>query len=418
MSTLDLLTHDDQRRAGLRKMRIVATSLLILAAIVYVATLPYASTTWVGFVNTGSEAAMVGALADWFAVTAIFRHPLGIKIPHTALIKRRKAELGRSLQSFVVDHFLNESVVEDRLANARVGMVIGTWLQTPANRKRALLISSGLVKTGLERLAPEDVRKLVTESLLPRLREEELSPIAGVFLEGVVADGAHQSVVDLIAREAHGWLKANPDTFNAVIGERAPRWSPSWLDRTVGGWAHGQAVAWLADIRDLHHHPVRQAVDDLLTTLARDMQHDPQVRQRAEDLKSQVLSNPQVDETVLSLWNSIQHSFIAAIDDESSLMWERFDDWLAEFGRRLLTEDQLRGQVEARIAEVATYVARTYGPQLATVISYTVDRWDADEASARIELFVGKDLQFIRINGTVVGALAGLAIHGISLLIA
>ncbi len=409
--------HDEERRTGLRRMRVVATSLLILAAIIYVISLPYADITWVGFVNTGSEAAMVGALADWFAVTAIFRHPLGIPVPHTALVKRRKAELGRSLQSFVVDHFLNESVVADRLANAGVGTIIGTWLQTPANRKRALTIGSGLVRTGLERLKPEDVRTLVTESLLPRLRQEELSPIAGVFLEGVVADGAHQSVVDLIAREAHGWLKANPDTFNAVIGERAPRWSPSWLDRTVGGWAHGQAVAWLADIRDLRHHPVRQAVDDLLSTLARDMQHDPQVRQRAEELKNQVLSNPQVDETVLSLWTSIRHSLIAAIDDESSLMWERFDGWLTEFGQRLLTEDRLRETVEARIAEVATYVARTYGPQLATVISYTVDRWNADEASKRIELFVGRDLQFIRINGTVVGALAGLAIHGVSLLI-
>lgn len=414
---------DDERRAGLRRMRIIATSLLGAMAVIYLLTLrlPHdgspAGIAW-GFVNTASEAGMVGALADWFAVVALFRHPLGLPIPHTALVKRRKDDLGRSLQSFVVDHFLTEAVVRDRLASVGLGTVIGGWLGEPANRRRALGVVTNISGSALTRVRDEDIQELLTETLLPRLRQEQLSPIAGAFLEGIVEDGAHHGLVDVAFGEVYAWLRANPEIFAQVVGERAPRWSPGWLDKTVVNYTYQQALAWARDVRGDKNHAVRKAIDDMLAKLAIDLQHDKRMMARAEDLKTRVLDHPQTGEVLVSLWTSVRRSLLAALADDTSSLWTRADGWLTELGQRLLDDEVLRTRIEAQIADAAGFVVRTYGPQVATIISWTIDRWDADEASQRIELFVGRDLQFIRINGTVVGALAGLVIHAVSLLVA
>ncbi len=409
---------DAARRSGLRRMRLLAVSLLVLAAVVFVATLQLDQDGVWGYVNTAAEAAMVGALADWFAVTALFKHPLGLPIPHTAIIPKRKNEIGRNLQEFVTENFLTEEIARERLAVARVGERIGLWLGVPAHRARVRTEVVRVARAGLGRLSDDEVRGLVEDFLVPRLIREPISPIAGALLEGVVEEQTHHGLVDLGLEQLHDWLGDNPGTYAAVLGERAPWWTPPWLDDRVIGWTYQQVLDWLRDIRDMPTHPARLALDDLLKRLAADLQGNPEVMARAESLKERLLSHPQVPETALGLWRSFRTSLTTAMDDESSYFHVRGDELLEHLGRHLVEDEVWRGRLEARLGEAVSFFVNTYGTELAEVISVTVDRWDGKEAAERIELHVGRDLQFIRINGTIVGALAGLGIHAVAQLVA
>jgi len=409
---------DAARRSGLRRMRLLAVSLLVLAAVVFVATLQLDQDGVWGYVNTAAEAAMVGALADWFAVTALFKHPLGLPIPHTAIIPKRKNEIGRNLQEFVTENFLTEEIARERLAVARVGERIGRWLGVPAHRARVRTEVVRVARAGLGRLSDDEVRGLVEDFLVPRLIREPISPIAGALLEGVVEEQTHHGLVDLGLEQLHDWLGDNPGTYAAVLGERAPWWTPPWLDDRVIGWTYQQVLDWLRDIRDIPTHPARLALDDLLKRLAADLQGNPEVMARAESLKERLLSHPQVPETALGLWRSFRTSLTTAMDDESSYFHVRGDELLEHLGRHLVEDEVWRGRLEARLGEAVSFFVNTYGTELAEVISVTVDRWDGKEAAERIELHVGRDLQFIRINGTIVGALAGLGIHAVAQLVA
>ena len=417
MSLMAPSPADTQRRAGLRRMRLLAVSLLVLAAAVFVATLRLDHGGVWGYVNTAAEAAMVGALADWFAVTALFRHPLGLPVPHTAIIPKRKNEIGRNLQEFVTENFLTVEIARERLAAAHVSERVGRWLLVAANRRRVLAEAVRVGRAGLGRLSDDEVRGIVADFLVPRLVREPISPIAGTLLEGVVYEQTHHGLVDLGLEQLELWLRENPGTYAEVLGTRAPWWSPPWLDDRVIGWTYEQVLTWLREIRLDPRHPARRALDDLLRRLADDLQHDEEVMARAESLKERLLTHPQVPETAVGLWQSFRTALETAMDDESSYFHIRGDELLEHLGRHLAEDPVWQERVEARLAEAVSFVVETYGSELAEVISVTVDRWDGVEAAERIELHVGRDLQFIRINGTVVGALAGLVIHAVAQLL-
>jgi uncharacterized membrane-anchored protein YjiN (DUF445 family) len=246
---------------------------------------------------------------------------------------------------------------------------------------------------------------------------EPLSPIAGHFLQSVVDDRAHHSLFDLLIVEAHDWLRDNRATLDDVVGPRAPRWSPQWVDRLVIDRIHREALAWLADVRDNPSHAARQAIDRLLSQLADDLQNDPAMMERFETFKARMLTHPDMAASLTAVWDAVRTALIDSIADPASTLRVRGTSALQDFGKRLQTDDGLRTKVDARAAEAVGYVIRTYGSEIVSVISDTIERWDGREAAARIELHVGRDLQFIRINGTVVGALVGLLIHTVSQLL-
>jgi uncharacterized membrane-anchored protein YjiN (DUF445 family) len=408
---------DARRRAGLRRMRLVALGLLVLAAVVFLATVRLDHSGAWGFVNTAAEAAMVGALADWFAVTALFRHPLGLPVPHTAIIPRRKNEIGRNLQEFVTENFLTDEIARERLAAAHVSERVGRWLLVAGNRRRVLVEVVRVARAGLGRFSDDEVRAVVADFLVPRLVAEPVSPIAGALLEGVVEEQTHHGLVDLGLEQLEEWLRENPGTYAEVLGTRAPWWSPPWLDDRVIGWTYQQVLAWLREMRLDAGHPARRALDDLLRRVAHDLQHDPEVMARAESLKERLLTHPQVPETAVGLWQSFRAALESAMDDPGSYFHTRGDELLQHLGTHLAEDPVWQERVEARLAEAVSFFVNTYGDELTEVISVTVDRWDGREAAERIELHVGRDLQFIRINGTVVGALAGLVIHSVARLL-
>jgi uncharacterized membrane-anchored protein YjiN (DUF445 family) len=406
---------DEERRRGLRKMRTLAVSLLLLAAVVYLLTL--GQDGFLGFVNAGAEASMVGAIADWFAVTALFKHPLGLPIPHTALIPRRKEELGRSLQEFVGENFLQEEIIRDRIGVAQISRRVGEWLVNPDNSRRVVDEAASVLHIGLSRIRDEDMVALVKEALLPRLIEEPISPVAGSLLEEIVRDGAHHGLVDLALDEAHRWLVQNEDTFTEVVAERAPWWSPPALNDRVTHRLHVEAVAWVADIRDDPYHHARFALDSMLKQLSHDLLHDAATQERAERLKARVLGHPQLVVTATSLWNAFRKALLASLDDPEGMVRTRGVMELSRFGARLVSDTALRDKLDGYAADLAVFAVGRYGDELTAVITHTIDRWDGKEAARKIELHVGRDLQFIRINGTIVGGLVGVLIHTVSVLV-
>ncbi len=405
---------DEARRRGLRQMRTVAVSLLGLAAVVYVATLGQEG--FLGFVNAGAEASMVGAIADWFAVTALFKHPLGLPIPHTALIPRRKDDLGRGLEEFVGENFLQEGVIRERVAAATISARVGTWLAEEANARWVVGEVADVAALGLAKVRDDQIEDFFTEALLPRFREEPIAPLAGGLLSEIVADDLHHGMVDLALEELHRWLVRNPDTFIEVIGERAPWWAPPRLNEAVTTRIHTEAVRWVTDIRDDPRHHARVALDQVLAQLAQDLTDDPDTQERAERLKERVLAHPQVLATGVSLWNALRSALLASLDDHDGAVRRRLLAELSTFADKLTADAELRKRLDQTAADVAVFAVSRYGAEVTAVITHTIERWDGKEAARRIELHVGRDLQFIRINGTIVGGLVGVLIHTVSVL--
>jgi len=396
-------------------MRAVALSLLVLAAAVFIATRNHDG-VW-GYVNATAEAAMIGGLADWFAVTALFRHPLGIPVPHTAIIPNRKDALGQSLEEFVTGNFLTADAARERVVAADVSRRVGRWLSQEEHSTRVISEMARATSRALVAIKDEDVLGFVEQSLLPRLVHEPMSPLLGHFLESVVHDGAHHGLVDIALVEAHVWLSANEDVVASIVGARAPWWSPAWLDEKVIERVHREALAWVADVRDRPNHPARQALDDLLGQLALDLQHDPETMARAEALKVRVMTHPQIGPSAVGIWDALRSAILGALDDVDGQLRRRGVRALTELGERLVEDPDLRHRVDGHVGDAIGFVVSAYGHEIAKVISQTVDRWDGKEAAERIELHVGRDLQFIRINGTIVGGLAGLAIYTLNALL-
>jgi uncharacterized membrane-anchored protein YjiN (DUF445 family) len=407
---------DEERRSALRRMRSVAVGLLLFAAAVYLLTLDQDG--FLGFVNAGAEASMVGAIADWFAVVALFKHPLGLPVPHTALIPKRKEMLGRSLEEFVGENFLRSEIIDSRVRAAEPARKAGDWLAREEHARRVVLEGAELVRLGLERIRDEDVADFMNLVLIPRFLDEPISPLAGSLLKEVVDDGAHHGLVDLVLEEAHRWLAGNEETFYDVVAERAPWWAPEALNERVIHRLHTELLAWIEDIRNDPLHRSRVALDRLLRELADDLLHDTPTKDRMERFKERFLGHPQVSATFISLWNALRRAFVASLEERDGELVRRGIAEVVAFGERLQTDEALRARVDERAAGLAVFLVERYGRELTSVITQTIDQWDGEEASRRIELHVGKDLQFIRINGTIVGGLVGVVIHAVSVTLA
>ncbi len=406
---------DDVRRTDLRRMRMVATGLLVVAAIIFLLTIGRGG-FW-GYVHAGAEAAMVGAIADWFAVTAIFRHPLGIPIPHTALVPRRKDTLAQGLEQFVTEHFLSPQTLRERYLDADVVARIGRWLSDAEHSERVIAEAAPLAQGVLRGIGREDAHALVQETLIPRLRTEPISPLAGHLLEAVVADRAHSGLVDIAARELHAWLLEHPEDVTRIVASRAPWWSPQWVDERVVGRVYAEVLRWAEEVKDDPQHRVRLAIDSYLASVADDMQRDESTMARAEAFKEHVLDHPQVAETAVAIWEAVKVALIEALGDAPGPVRTRLAAELSAFGVTLTTDERLRARLDAWAANAVQAVVDQYGTEVTGVITATIKRWDGELAAERIELHVGRDLQFIRINGTVVGALVGLTLHAVTQLL-
>ncbi|THA78556.1 DUF445 domain-containing protein [Streptomyces sp. A0642] len=408
---------DEEKRRGVRRMKTTATGLLLLVALVYVLA-TWAKNEgvdgWPGFVAAAAEAGMVGALADWFAVTALFKRPLGLPIPHTAIIPTKKDQLGASLGSFVGENFLSGEVVRDRIHSLAIGGRLGSWLAEPAHADRVTAELSTALRGALTVLRDSDVQAVVGEAITRRANAAEVGPGLGKMLEKIVADGGHRKVVDLVCVRAHDWLVEHGDSVMDAVQGGAPGWTPRFVDKRVGERVYKELLRFVTEMRDMPGHPARSSIDTFLTDFAADLQTDEETRARVERLKSEILGRGEVQDVIASAWSSVRQMMITAAEDERSELRLRARASLMSLGARLATDGRLQAKLEGWLEDAAVYVVTTYRAEITSLISDTVAGWDADQTSKKIEAHIGRDLQFIRINGTVVGALAGLAIYAVS----
>ncbi|MFD0210105.1 DUF445 domain-containing protein [Streptomyces hirsutus] len=408
---------DEEKRRGVRQMKLIATGLLLFVAVVYVLA-EWASHSgagaWAGYVAAAAEAGMVGALADWFAVTALFRHPLGLRIPHTAIIPTKKDQLGVSLGEFVGENFLSEDVVRGRLRSVGIGSRLGAWLAVPEHADRVTAELSAALRGALTVLRDSDVQAVVGEAITRRADAQEIAPGMGKLLEKIVADGGHKKAVDVVLTRAHDWLVTHGDSVMDAVQGGAPGWTPRFVDRKIGDRVYKELLRFVTEMRDMPAHPARGALDRFLTDFASDLQSDTETRARIERLKSEILGRDEVQDLIASVWTAVRSMIVAAAEDERSELRLRVRASLLSLGARMSADARLQGKVDGWLESAAVYVVTTYRGEITSLITDTVAGWDAEHTTKKIEANIGRDLQFIRINGTVVGSLAGLLIYTVS----
>ncbi len=393
-------------------MKIIATGLLVVAAVVYVVcvTVGDGHGVW-GYVQAMAEASMVGGLADWFAVTALFRHPLGIPIPHTAIVPRKKDQIGDALASFVEQNFLTVAVVGERLATVEVPRRVGEWLAEPAHASR-LAEELGSAFSGAAGLLRDDeLRLAVTGYIDRRLHAVQLAPVLARAIETVCDSGQHQIALGAALRGLMRFLDDNRSLFRTRLTEESPDWVPNWVDERVFTRGFAGVQSFLADVLATDDHELRLLFDERLRVYAHELRTNPEAAEHAEQTKVDLLDHPDAHDWLTGLWAHLKSAVVEGSADPRSDLQRTVASLTVQFGEALCTDADLRKRVDGWITSLTVYVLDRYSDEVAAIISSTVSRWDAVETGRRIEIQVGRDLQFIRVNGTVVGALAGIAIY-------
>lgn len=402
-------------------MRLVATCLLVLMAVLYAVTRRYEGLhPALGFVRAFAEAAMVGGLADWFAVTALFRHPLGVPIPHTAIIPENKDRIADTMAAFLQTNFLTPQVVARRMGAVNAAAAMGTFLADPRGGESRLRDgAAGLVADVLESLDPDELGGLAKGALRAQLEKLELSPLLGQLLGAAIADGRHMPVIESLIRKAAETIETNEPLIQATIHERANtilRWTG--LDEKLANAILDGLYKLLAETLVVPDHPLRRKIEDGLATLAHDLIHDAAMQARVEQMKQEVLANPAFARWLDALWERGRTRLLQMVRNPSGALAGQFGASLAELGQALQQDVRLQSLVNRFARRTMVGVSTRYGAQIVRLVSETVKRWDARTVTDRIEGAVGRDLQFIRINGTLVGGLVGLLLHALDLALA
>ncbi|MCW2582530.1 MAG: uncharacterized protein JWQ53_1320 [Klenkia sp.] len=412
-------TLDDPARArDLQKMKRLATGLFVLAAVVFLVCVLFGGDrTWVGYVRATAEASMVGALADWFAVTALFRHPLRLPIPHTAIFPRKKDQIGESLGAFVQENFLTRAVVDERIAAVDVPGKVGDFLAAPGRAER-LAGDAGVALGALGDLLKDDDLQPAVAALVDRkLRDTPAAPALARAIELVVEGDRHQEVLSAGLKALAAFLEENQAVFRAQLGDASPSWVPIWVDDRLFDKVFALLQGFFAEVGEDPRHELRRSYDQRLRTYVHDLRTDPTTAARVEELKAELVDHPAVRTWSGSLWTNAKNAVLAAAADPDSELRVRIAGLIRQGAVLLQTDPTTRDLVQTQTRRAAGYVVDRFAGDLAELVSSTVARWDTEETSRRIELQVGRDLQWIRVNGTVVGGLAGLVIYTVAQLL-
>ena len=409
-----VMSRFNPAQSGAQGMKIAATGLLVVMAGVFVAArLLEPQYPWLGYVKAFSEAAMVGGLADWFAVTALFRHPLGIPIPHTAIIPRNKDRIGEALARFLQENFLIPGVVARRMQKLDVAGTAGRFLQTPAGQgTRIRAGASRLIADMFESLDDERLGGIVKGAIASRLRKTEISPLLGHALASAINDDRHVPMLEAAIRWTARALDANEPLIRDMVHKKA-----NWVLKLAGLDAK-LADAIINGLRKLTAemstdpaHPVRIKVEEALAQLANDLQSRPETRERVEAIKEQLLDNKSVSLWLDALWQKGREAVIRAARNPDAVLAGKLGEIMKSMGATLENDPRFRVAINRFARRASVGMAASYGSSIVKLVSETIRGWDARTVTARLEAAVGRDLQYIRINGTLVGGLVGLILH-------
>ena len=402
-------------------MRLFATGMLVAMAGLFVVARYFQTMhpAW-GYVLAFAEAGMIGGMADWFAVTALFRHPLGIPIPHTAIIPENKDRIADTMAAFLQENFLTPQVVARRLHATNIAAAAGSWLADPreSNGGRVRAGAAELLAQVLESLDPERLGGQVRGGLVRQLGKLEIAPLLGQLVETAMADRRHLAVIDSLVRWTGLTLEDNEELVRDLIHRRANavlRWTG--LDETLATSVLDGLYKLLAEVIVTPDHPLRAKIEEGLAKLAADLRSDPDLRARVERMKDELLANPAVSTWWQGVWERLRTGLLKRLRQNDAKIGSQFAEALAELGATLRDDPRMQRQVNRFARRTLVGVASRYGDQIVRLVSETVKRWDAATVTERIESAVGRDLQFIRINGTLVGGLVGVVIHTFDVLL-
>ncbi len=409
------LSRFNPAQPGAQGMKVVATGLLVLMAAVFLAARALQPHyPWLAYVKSFAEAAMVGGLADWFAVTALFRHPLGLPIPHTAIIPRNKDRIGEALARFIQENFLIPSVVARRMRNIDVAGAVGHFLQSPSKEEQSRIRAgaSRLIADIFESLDDERLGGIVKGAVSSRLRKTEIAPLLGHALASAINEDRHVPMLEAAIRWTARALDANEQLIRQMVRKKA-----NWVLK-LAGLDEKLADSIIDGLRKLTvemstdpAHPVRLKIEEALAQLANDLQTKPETRERVEAMKEQLLDNKSVNLWLDTIWQKGREAVIRAARNPDAVMAGKLGEVLKSMGGTLEKDARIRSAINQFARRAVVGMSASYGTQIVKLVSDTVRGWDARTVTGRLEAAVGRDLQYIRINGTLVGGLVGLLLH-------
>jgi len=369
-----------------------------------------------GFIRAASEAALIGGIADWFAVTALFRHPLGIPIPHTALIPRSKDEIGRGLAEFVHQNFLDPANLSGWVTDANIAQRVATWLDTSDHSALAARRTIETTATIAESLDDDRVASVITQTSLDWLRQTAVTPLISLVVDAWLKGGKARDSIEASLRGIEVVLVDNLPYFKESFSRSAPWWVPSWVEERIFEQIIASFRILVDDVASNPSHPIRDDIERMLAKFADDLRNSDDLAGRIEDTKLRILDSPELAAAIQSQWRLVHESLDRAAGQPSSELELRLAELIQWWARRVLEDAPLRSKIDSWIAGSAERLAHKWDDEVIGMIETTVAAWDATEISHRLEMQLGRDLQFVRINGTVVGGLVGIAIHALLLL--
>ncbi|MCS6808096.1 MAG: DUF445 domain-containing protein [Bacteroidota bacterium] len=406
------IANEAEMRHDLARMKALATGLLVLMTCVFVVALVLEEQyPWIGFVRAFAEAAMVGALADWFAVTALFRHPLRLPIPHTAIIRRNKDRIGESLGNFVQNNFLTAEVIATKLESIDIPHRIAAWVAEPQNAEEIAHRITVMIPEFLNALNHDDVQQFLEENIAARVRAIEIAPLAGNVLSAMTSDNKHQVLLDEALKIAEHILDDNKDFIRRTIEEETPWYIPKFVDDRIYDIIISKAEQTLRAVNTDKNHELRQKFTRAMQEFVHNLRHSDEYKRKVEGIKEEVLQNPVVRQYFASLWADVKYRIIADAERPDSSIRQQIYDSLQSLAHALLHDESVRNRINTWLRDVLLSIIISRRSEITSIISDTVRKWDADTTSDRIELYIGRDLQFIRINGTLVGGTVGLVIY-------
>ncbi len=398
----------------LRRMKRIPLLLLFLMALLFAFTLHHPA-SWAGWLHAFAEAGMVGALADWFAVVALFRHPLGLPIPHTAIIPNRKNDIGESMSRFVADHFLEPDVVRRKLQNTNLAAFVVSWLRSDRGRRSVEDLTTAVLRWALEALHEKRVRRFLSRLSSKQLADISLAPLLGNTLEWLVRGQRHQQILTQVLRNAIVLVHDNRDAIREKVRRESPWWLPGFVDDRILKKMLERIEHQLFELALNQDHPLREQFNQWVQGFAHDLKNNPEHRRLGDDFKEQLLANDELQDYLYGLWQELARHIESDIEKPDSVIRQHVGQWLGNVAEELDGDADMQTWVNAWLVDAITLVVGRNSAQIASLISDTVKSWDGADTSRRVELAIGRDLQFIRINGTLVGGLVGLLIHAFKL---
>lgn len=413
--------NDQEKRKQLRKYKAIATGLFLLMTLIFIATTIMQKdnpSNWIGYVKAFAEAAMVGALADWFAVTALFHHPLGLPIPHTNLIQNSKEKIGDNLGNFVVDNFLAPKNIRPYIQKIKVSNFVGEWISKDKNQQIILSNASEIALNIINKLDDKSVTKFISNKIQEIGKDIPLNVLLGNGMEYILEKKDHQKIVTNLAIQIKDYVAENDGMIQDRVKKGSYSFIPKFVDDKIADKISSGIVEFFTEVGENTEHELRNVITKKLSEFATELKEDEKWKTEFQNIKTDLLKNEKLNEYANDIWVSIKTTLINELDSENSTLKLYLRRNLQELSYNLQNDEKLQIKIDGWVRLTAYKYILKNTHQAGTLISSTVGNWQGDELSKKLELEVGKDLQFIRVNGTLVGGLVGLLIYTVSHFIA